>query len=59
MLRYTLKRFFFMLLTLFIIISLGFFVLRLMPGSVYDDPESFHLRSSQPWKQRPTRISRS
>jgi ABC-type dipeptide/oligopeptide/nickel transport system permease component len=27
-----------MLLTLFIIISLGFFVLRLMPGSVYDDP---------------------
>jgi ABC-type dipeptide/oligopeptide/nickel transport system permease component len=48
-----------MLLTLFIIISLGFFVLRLMPGSVYDDPESFHLRSSQPWKQRPTRISRS
>ncbi len=38
MLRYTLKRFFVMLLTLFIIISLGFFVLRLMPGSVYDDP---------------------
>lgn len=36
--RYILKRFGMILLTMFIIISLGFFVLRLMPGSVYDDP---------------------
>ena len=36
--RYVLKRLGMILLTLFIIISLGFFVLRLMPGSVYDDP---------------------
>ena len=36
--KYLLQRFGAMLLTMFIIMSLAFFVLRLMPGSVYDDP---------------------
>jgi oligopeptide transport system permease protein len=39
MLKYVFKRFLAMLFTLFIIISLGFCVIRLMPGSVYDNPE--------------------
>lgn len=37
MLKYTLQRFLAMLLTLFIIVSLGFMVIRLMPGGMYDD----------------------
>ena len=40
MLRYILKRLGLMLLTLFVIITLCFFVIRLMPGSPFDDPES-------------------
>lgn len=40
MLTYVLKRLGLMVLTLFIIITLCFFVIRLMPGSPFDDPES-------------------
>lgn len=39
MLKYIFKRILAMILTLFIIVSLGFCVIRLMPGSVYDNPE--------------------
>lgn len=39
MLKYILKRIGLMMLTLFIIASLGFFMIRLMPGSPYDDPD--------------------
>ncbi len=39
MLKYLLKRIGMMILTLFLIISIAFFVLRLMPGSPFDDPE--------------------
>lgn len=38
MARYILKRLLAMLLTLFIIVSVAFLVIRLMPDSVYDDP---------------------
>lgn len=37
MLKYTLQRFLAMLLTLFIVMTLGFMVIRLMPGGMYDD----------------------
>ena len=40
MLRYVLKRLGLMVLTLFVIMTLCFFVIRLMPGSPFDDPES-------------------
>ena len=40
MLGYVLKRLGLMVLTLFVIITLCFFVIRLMPGSPFDDPES-------------------
>ena len=40
MLRYVLKRLGLMLLTLFVIMTLCFFVIRLMPGSPFDDPEN-------------------
>ncbi|MBO4839157.1 MAG: ABC transporter permease [Lachnospiraceae bacterium] len=36
--RYLFKRFGMMLLTLFVILTLGFLVIRLMPGSPFDDP---------------------
>lgn len=36
--KYILQRFLAALVTLFIILTLSFFVVRLMPGSVYDDP---------------------
>ena len=39
MLKYIIKRIGAMILTLFIIITLCFFLIRLMPGSVYDNPE--------------------
>ncbi|WDV45053.1 ABC transporter permease [Clostridiaceae bacterium M8S5] len=39
MLRYTLQRVVALLLTLFIIISLSFFVVRMMPGSPIDNPK--------------------
>ena len=38
--RYVLKRLGLMVLTLFVIMTLCFFVIRLMPGSPFDDPES-------------------
>ena len=37
MLKYTMQRILAMALTLFIIITLGFMVIRLMPGGMYDD----------------------
>ena len=37
--RYVLKRLGLMVLTLFVIMTLCFFVIRLMPGSPFDDPE--------------------
>ena len=37
MLKYTMQRFFAMALTLFIIMTLGFMVIRLMPGGIFDD----------------------
>ena len=37
--NYILKRIGMMILTLFLIITIAFFVLRLMPGSPFDDPE--------------------
>lgn len=37
MFRYTLKRIFAMLVTLCIILTIAFLVIRLMPGSIYDD----------------------
>ena len=37
MLKYTMQRFFAMMLTLFIIMTLGFMVIRLMPGGIFDD----------------------
>ena len=40
MLRYVLKRLGLMVLTLFVIMTLCFFVIRLMPGSPFDDPEN-------------------
>ena len=40
MFAYVLKRLGLMVLTLFLIITLCFFVIRLMPGSPFDDPES-------------------
>ena len=40
MLGYVMKRLGLMVLTLFVIITLCFFVIRLMPGSPFDDPES-------------------
>ena len=40
MLRYVLKRLGLMVLTLFVIMTLCFFVIRLMPGSPFDDPDS-------------------
>ena len=39
MIKYILQRLGLMLLTLFIIVSIGFFVIRLMPGSPFDDPD--------------------
>ncbi len=39
MAKYILKRILAMLLTLFIILTIAFMVVRLMPGSVYDNPE--------------------
>ena len=39
MTRYIVERLFAMLATLFIILSIAFAVVRLMPGSVYDNPE--------------------
>ncbi len=39
MTRYLIERIFAMLLTLFIILTISFAVVRLMPGSVYDNPE--------------------
>lgn len=39
MVRYILKRIGLMLLTLFVILTLSFFVVRFMPGSPFDDPE--------------------
>ena len=39
MVKYLLKRFGMMLLTLFFIMTIGFFTLHTMPGSPYDDPE--------------------
>lgn len=38
MTRFILRRILAMLIALFLIVSLAFFVIRLMPGSVYDDP---------------------
>lgn len=38
MVKYILKRLGMMLLTLFVIVTIAFLVLRLMPGSPYDDP---------------------
>lgn len=38
MLKYIIQRIGAMLLTLFVILTLGFFMIRLMPGSPYDDP---------------------
>lgn len=38
--RYVLKRLGLMVLTLFVIMTLCFFVIRLMPGSPFDDPEN-------------------
>ncbi len=38
MLRYTVKRLIAMAITLFLIITISFFILRLMPGSFVDDP---------------------
>ena len=57
--RYILKRIGLALLTLFVILTLGFFVIRLMPGSPFDDPnysaemvrlleEKHHLHESIP-----------
>ena len=37
MLKYTLQRLLAMVLTLFIIMTIGFMVIRLMPGGLYDD----------------------
>ena len=37
MLKYTMQRFLAMMLTLFIIMTLGFMVIRLMPGGIFDD----------------------
>ena len=37
MLKYTMQRFCAMALTLFIIMTLGFMVIRLMPGGIFDD----------------------
>ena len=37
MLKYTLQRLLAMILTLFIIMTIGFMVIRLMPGGLYDD----------------------
>ena len=39
MLQYILKRLGMMLLTLFVIVTLAFFVIRWMPGSPFDDPD--------------------
>lgn len=39
MLRYTLTRFGAMLLTMFIIMSLSFWIIRLMPQSIFENPE--------------------
>ena len=38
MLKYVLQRLGMMVLTLFVIVTLAFFVIRLMPGSPFDDP---------------------
>lgn len=40
MLKYTLQRVLVMILTLFIILSVAFLVIRLMPGSIYEDVEN-------------------
>lgn len=37
--RYTLERFLAMCVTLFLIVTVSFIVIRMMPGSVYEDPE--------------------
>lgn len=37
--KYTIGRFFAMCVTLFLIVTVSFVVIRLMPGSVYEDPE--------------------
>lgn len=37
MIKYTMQRLVAMLITLFIIMTLGFMVIRLMPGGLYDD----------------------
>ena len=37
--KYILKRVGLMIFTLFLIVTIAFFVLRLMPGSPFDDPE--------------------
>lgn len=39
MLKYILQRLIALIITLFIIISIGFLVVSLMPGSVYEDPD--------------------
>lgn len=39
MTKYIIKRLFAMALTLFIILTIAFMVIRLMPGSIYDNPE--------------------
>ena len=38
MARYVMQRLLAMLLTLFIIVTVAFLVIRLMPSSIYDDP---------------------
>ena len=39
MIKYTLGRIAAMMITLFVIVTISFLIIRLMPGSVYDDPD--------------------
>ena len=59
MAKYTIQRILAMLLTMFIILTVGFMVIRLMPGGIFDDAVDMTHEQRAALRQNITLISRS